>query len=106
VSDGALPDSLTDFADGDVRAATLMRTNLVALREQLVGRPGSEDLSRDVSAVLEGRMTMRDLAEVPAFRDLAVDGMRQAEKAWQRLSPADRGVEMEAGTALIDDATA
>ncbi|MEJ7832394.1 MAG: hypothetical protein WKF79_05725 [Nocardioides sp.] len=78
-----LPDSHAVFTDGDVRAARLLRDNLARVREQLAERPGTDELRRDLGDVLDGRLSMRELAEVPALRELADDGMRQAEAAWQ-----------------------
>jgi hypothetical protein len=75
---------------------------LAALRERLAGEPGTADLRRDIEAVLGGRMSLRALADVPAFRQLADDGMGQAEEAWQRLSPEERAAQVRAGSRLID----
>ena len=91
-------DSVDAFVDDDPRAAALLRESLATLRDRL-SDPAWADVRRDVQAVLDGRMDLRDLAEVPAFRELAESGMRQVEAAWQGLDPDERAREVAAGRA-------
>ncbi len=90
-------DSVADFVDGDPRAAALLRQSLTTLRDRMATDPGSAALRRDLDAVLNGRLDLRDLAEVPAFRALAEDGMRAVEAEWQALDPEDRARQVAAG---------
>ena len=94
-------DSVDAFVDDDPRAAALLRESLAALRDQL-SDPAWADVRRDVQAVLDGRMDLRDLAEVPAFRELAESGMREVEAAWQALDPEERARQVAAGRAQVE----
>ena len=96
---GPRRDSVDAFVDDDPRAAALLRESLAALVDKLAGDPAWADVRRDVQAVLDGRMDLRDLAEVPEFRELAESGMRQVEAAWQGLDPEERAREVAAGRA-------
>lgn len=98
------PDSIRDFTDGDEAAARQLRASLSAVRDRLAGQPESEELRRHLDAVLTGRMSMRDLADVPAFRTLAEGGMREVQAEWERLSPEQRAAAMRAGADLAADA--
>ena len=95
-------DSVDAFVDDDPRAAALLRGSLAALLDRFADDPGWADVRRDVQAVLDGRMDLRDLAEVPAFRELAESGMRQVEAAWQALDPEERARQVAAGRAQVD----
>jgi hypothetical protein len=95
-------DDLVDFTGGDHAAARLLRDNLAGLRDRLAGDPGAEELRRDLDAVLAGRLTLRELADVPAFRDLTQEGMREAQRAWQELSPEERARAVRDGAARSD----
>jgi hypothetical protein len=97
----SLPPSLLEFAAGDEAAARLMHDNLRALSDRLAGSPDQAELRRDVDAVLAGRMSLRDLADLPAFRDLVDDGMRQAHEAWQQLDPEERQALVRDGTEIL-----
>ncbi len=99
------PESILSFADGDPRAATLLRANLTGLRDLLARDDGpatdpeaARALSAAIGDVLAGRESMRSLAEDPALASLAEAGMRQAQDAWWRLSPEQRAAEVRAGS--------
>ena len=94
-------DSVDAFVDDDPGAAALLRESLATLRDQLRGDPAFVEVHRDLQAVLEGRMELRALAEVPTFRELAESGMRQVEAAWQGLDPEERARQVAAGRARL-----
>jgi hypothetical protein len=90
-------DQALAFTGGDEDAARLLRDNLAVLHERLSGDPAAADLRRDVGAVLAGRMELRELVDVPAFRDLTQDGMRRAQEAWAGLTREQRAAAVRAG---------
>lgn len=103
---GGLPESILSFADGDPRAAGLLRANLTGLRDLLAGDDGpvadpkaARALSDAIAAVLAGNGSMRDLAEDPVLASVAEVGMRQVQHTWWELSPEQRDAETSAGRA-------
>ena len=96
-------DSVSEFVDDDPRAAALLRDSLSRLRDQLSGDPAFAEVHRDLQAVLEGRMDLRELAAVPAFRDIAEAGMRDVQAHWQALDPEQRAAQVAAGRAMAAD---
>ncbi len=90
-------DSVAAFVDDDPRAAALLRDSLSTLRDQLRGDPDFIEVHRDLQAVLDGRMDLRELAAVPAFSDLADAGMRDVQAQWQALDPEQRAAQVAAG---------
>ncbi|MXG91950.1 hypothetical protein [Nocardioides flavescens] len=88
-SDGS-PDSIAEFVDGDPRAAALLRSSLGDLRRRLADEPGNAALREGIGRVLEGRLSLRELAADPELRLLADRGMTEVQHAWHALRPEER----------------
>ena len=85
-------DSLLEFTDGDAEAARMLRQNLASLAD----RVDDAGLRHDIRAVLAGRMTFRELTRDPRLQDIARDGVRQFEDAWDQLTPEQRDARVRA----------
>jgi len=91
-------DSITAFTGGDPIAGRQLRQALQVLADEHAGTP----LGRQITDVLEGRSTMRELAGDPELATLAHRGMEQFREEWAALSPAERA----AAVAEVEDLAA
>lgn len=91
-------DSITEFTGGDPVAGRQLRQALTVLAEEYAGTP----LGRQITDVLAGRATMRELAGDPELATLAHRGMEQFQQEWAELSPAERA----AAVAEVEDLAA
>ncbi len=85
MTEPATRDSLDDFT-GDAVGGEILRRSLRTLAAEHAGTP----LGEQVSAVLSGRSTMRDLAADPEFATLAHEGMRRYAEVWAGSSAEER----------------
>ncbi len=79
-------DSLDDSTVGDRAAAENLRRSLRALSEHFAGTP----LAEQIQDVLQGRTTLRDLAEDPEFASMTQQGMREFAQTWESMTPVER----------------
>lgn len=71
---------------GDRAAGQRMREGLSVLAERFDGTP----LGDQISDVLAGRSSMKQLADDPEFATLALEGARQYVDALRQLTPEQR----------------
>jgi hypothetical protein len=79
-------DSIADFVGGDTEGARSLRRALEVLRDSDL-TPG---LRARVEAVLGGRLTMRELAQDVALREIAYRGIDELREQLDEMSPEDR----------------
>lgn len=94
-------DPLVEFT-GDRVGAVQLRRSLQALADHYAGQP----LGQQISAVLAGRMTMRELAGDPEFASMAQQGTQQFAEQWEAMSPDEKQAlvrEGEAAEQAIND---
>lgn len=84
-----MSDSLEAFT-GDAAGARQLRRALGVLAEQYAGTP----LGRQVSEVLAGRLSMRELADDPELATLARRGMEDFRAEWDQKSPEEQRAEV------------
>jgi hypothetical protein len=80
------PGDLADFVGGDAEGVRSLRRALEALR----GADIPASLDARIGAVLDGRLSMRDLARDPAMREVADRGIARLRDELSEMSPADR----------------
>lgn len=81
-----IEDSITAFTGGNPVAGRQLRTALQVLADEHAGT----SLASQITDVLDGRATMRELAGDPELATLAHRGMEQFREEWAELSPAER----------------
>lgn len=91
-------DSITAFTGGDPVAGRQLRTALEVLADEHAGTP----LGHQITDVLDGRATMRELAGDPELATLAYRGMERFREEWAGLSPEERA----AAVAEVEDLAA
>lgn len=79
-------DPLAEFVGGDAEGARSLRRALESLR----GSDIQPSLSARVTAVLDGRMAMRDLAHEPALREIAERGLERLREQIDEMSTSER----------------
>ncbi|GIM63737.1 hypothetical protein Pve01_81280 [Planomonospora venezuelensis] len=80
------PGGLAAFVGGDAEGVRSLRRALEALRT--TDLPAS--LDGQIGAVLGGRLSMRELAQEPAMRDVAERGLARLRDELGEMSPEDR----------------
>ncbi|MGN0063916.1 MAG: hypothetical protein ACI379_06715 [Nocardioides sp.] len=60
-----------------------------------------QDLRRAVSAYVEGRASLSEVASTPSVATLIERGLAAFDTAWSEMSPADRGEAIEAGADVV-----
>lgn len=91
---GELPDSLEDFT-GDRAGAVQLRRSLEVLRDTYAGTP----LGDQIQLTIDGRLTMRELADDPEFASMAHQGMQQFAEEWEAKSPEEKQALIQEGEA-------
>ena len=91
-------DSIHEFA-GDAAGAVALRDGLTQLAGHCAGTP----LGDRMTAVLAGRLTLRDLASDPEFVAMTSGFTRTFSEEWEQLGPAERADLVRQGDALLVD---
>jgi len=99
---GESRDSVTEFVDGDPRAAALLRGSPADLRRRLEEEPGTAGLRDTISQVLDGRLGVRGRVDVPELHALADQGTTEVQQAWHALGPEERARLVDEGRAADD----
>lgn len=83
--------SIDAFVGADPAAGRQLRRALDVLADEHDGTP----LGDRLRAVLDGRLTMRELAADPEVAGLARRGMEDFRTAWAELSPGEQRAEVD-----------
>jgi hypothetical protein len=87
-----------DIARGNKALSNYLIRSLELLRD----RSDSQDFQRLVGDVLEGRTSIRDVYDTPAFAAGIDGGVRQFGERWDQLSQDERDALARRGQEVID----